>query len=47
MAEKITSIRSWAKNRARMAGSEFNEELTGTDKVVRLKSESYNPLLED
>jgi ATP-dependent 26S proteasome regulatory subunit len=47
MAEKITSIRSWAKNRARMAGSEFNEELSGTDKVVRLKSESYNPLLED
>lgn len=47
MAEKITSIRLWAKNRARMAGSEFNEEINQSNKVVRLKSESYNPLLED
>lgn len=45
MAEKITSLRSWAKNRARLAGDEFVEEIQGTDKVVRLKSECYNPLL--
>lgn len=45
MAEKITSLRSWAKNRARIAGDEFIEEIQGTDKVVRLKSECYNPLL--
>ncbi|MDD3106400.1 MAG: AAA family ATPase [Bacilli bacterium] len=47
MSEKITSIRTWAKSRARMAGNEFNEEVHNSGKVVRLKSESYNPLLED
>lgn len=46
MAEKIASLRSWAKNRARLAGDEYTETIEGTDKVVRLKSESYNPLLE-
>lgn len=46
MAEKITSIRLWAKNRARMAGKEFIEELD-RQPVVRLKSETYNPLLEE
>lgn len=46
MAEKIASLRSWAKNRARLAGDEYTENIEGTDKVVRLKSESYNPLLE-
>lgn len=45
MAEKITSLRSWAKNRARMAGDDFVEVIDGADKVIRLKSESYNPLL--
>ena len=45
MAEKITSLRSWAKNRARLAGDEYTEEIQGTDSVVRLKSECYNPLL--
>lgn len=45
MAEKITSLRSWAKNRARLAGDEFIEEIQGTDSIVRLKSECYNPLL--
>lgn len=45
MAEKITSLRSWAKNRARLAGDEYIEEIQGADKVVRLKSECYNPLL--
>jgi AAA+ superfamily predicted ATPase len=45
MAEKITSLRSWAKNRARIAGDEFDEKIDGTNKVVRLKSECYNPLL--
>lgn len=45
MAEKITSLRSWAKNRARLAGDEYVEEIEGTEKVVRLKSECYNPLL--
>ncbi len=45
MAEKIISLRSWAKNRARLAGDEFKEEIQGTDSVVRLKSECYNPLL--
>ena len=45
MAEKITSLRSWAKNRARLAGDEFTEELQGTDTVVKLKSECYNPLI--
>lgn len=45
MAEKITSLRSWAKNRARLAGDEYIEEIQGTDSVVRLKSECYNPLL--
>ena len=47
MSEKITSIRTWAKSRARMAGNEFNEEVHNSGKIVRLKSESYNPLLED
>lgn len=46
MAEKIESLRSWAKNRARFAGNEFLEQIQGTDKVIRLKSESFNPLLE-
>ena len=45
MAEKITELRSWAKNRARLAGDEFVEEIQGTDEVVKLKSECYNPLL--
>ena len=45
MAEKITSLRSWAKNRARLAGDEYTEEIQGTESVVRLKSECYNPLL--
>lgn len=45
MAEKIASLRSWAKNRARIAGDEFTETIEGTDEVVRLKSECYNPLL--
>lgn len=46
MAEKIESLRSWAKNRARFAGSEFHEEINTSHDVVRLKSESFNPLLE-
>lgn len=46
MAEKILSLRSWAKNRARMAGDEYSEKIEGVDQVVRLRSESYNPLLE-
>lgn len=46
MSEKIESLRSWAKNRARFAGTEFQEGLGNTQKVVRLKSESFNPLLE-
>jgi ATP-dependent 26S proteasome regulatory subunit len=46
MAEKIASLRSWAKNRARLAGDEYTESIEGTENVVRLKSESYNPLLE-
>ena len=46
MAEKIESLRSWAKNRARFAGVEFSEKVENTQEVVRLKSESFNPLLE-
>jgi SpoVK/Ycf46/Vps4 family AAA+-type ATPase len=46
MAEKIESLRSWAKNRARFAGIEFGEKVENTQEVVRLKSESFNPLLE-
>ena len=45
MAEKITSLRLWAKNRARIAGDEFVEKIEGEDSVVRLKTECYNPLL--
>ena len=45
MAEKITALRLWAKNRARIAGDEFSEKIEGEDSVVRLKSECYNPLL--
>ena len=45
MAEKITALRLWAKNRARIAGDEFVEKIEGEDSVVRLKSECYNPLL--
>lgn len=46
MSEKIISLRSWAKNRARLAGDEYTESIEGTKEVIRLKSESYNPLLE-
>lgn len=46
MSEKIESLRSWARNRARFAGEEFHEEIKGLDQVIRLKSESFNPLLE-
>lgn len=46
MAEKITSLRTWAKNRARIAGDEYTEEIDDVSDVVRLKSECYNPLLE-
>ena len=45
MAEKITSLRLWAKNRARIAGDEFVEKIEGEDSIVRLKTECYNPLL--
>ena len=45
MAEKITSLRLWAKNRARIAGDEFVEKIEGENSVVRLKTECYNPLL--
>ena len=45
MSEKITSLRTWAKNRARLAGDEFGEKIEGEDSVVKLKSECYNPLL--
>ena len=45
MAEKITALRLWAKNRARIAGDEFVEEIEGKDSVVKLKSECFNPLL--
>lgn len=45
MSEKIAAIREWAKNRARIAGDEFTEEIQGTEQVVRLKTECYNPLL--
>lgn len=47
MAEKISALRLWAKNRARIAGDEFSEKIEGEDKVVRLKSECYNPLLDE
>lgn len=46
MAERISELRSWAKNRARIAGEEYTEVIEGVKEVVKLKSESYNPLLE-
>lgn len=46
MVERITDLRTWAKNRARIAGQEFNEKIDGTKEVVKFKNEIYNPLLE-